>query len=130
MRSVKGFVLAAVAAAGLFALAPKAVAGDCRGGAGYSGYSGYSSPYYGGYGYSGYSGYPAGYGYTTSYGYGGDYCPPQRTYGYSGSYGYYDRGYSPGYRSYAYDNGYGYGRHCRIVRENFNGHFRKVRQCW
>jgi hypothetical protein len=47
------------------------------------------------------------------------------------SYGYYDRGYyGPGYRSYAYDNGYGYGRHCRIVRENFNGHFRKVRQCW
>jgi len=46
-------------------------------------------------------------------------------------YGYYGRGYyGPGYRSYAYDNGYGYGRHCRIVRENFNGHFRKVRQCW
>ena len=37
--------------------------------------------------------------------------------------GYYDRGYyGPGYRSYA--------RNCRIVRENFNGHIRKVRQCW
>ncbi|MGB9654105.1 MAG: hypothetical protein WCB75_02605 [Pseudolabrys sp.] len=45
------------------------------------------------------------------------------------SWGYYDRGYAPGYRSYAYDNGYA-GRHCRIVRENFNGHIRKVRQCW
>jgi hypothetical protein len=45
--------------------------------------------------------------------------------------GYYDRGYyGPGYRSYAYDNGYAYGRQCRIVRENFNGHIRKVRQCW
>jgi hypothetical protein len=42
--------------------------------------------------------------------------------------GYYGYGYGPGYRSYAYDGGYG--RHCRIVRENFNGHFRKVRQCW
>jgi hypothetical protein len=45
------------------------------------------------------------------------------------SWSYYDRGYAPGYRSYAYDNGYA-GRHCRIVRENFNGHIRKVRQCW
>ena len=45
------------------------------------------------------------------------------------SWGYDDRGYAPGYRSYAYDNGYA-GRHCRIVRENFNGHIRKVRQCW
>ena len=45
------------------------------------------------------------------------------------SWGYYDRGYAPGYRSYAYDNGYA-GRHCRNVRENFNGHIRKVRQCW
>ena len=45
--------------------------------------------------------------------------------------GYYDRGYyGPGYGSYAYDNGYGYRRNCRIVRENFNGHIRKVRQCW
>jgi hypothetical protein len=48
-------------------------------------------------------------------------------------YGYYDRGYGyydrgPGYRSYAYDGGYR--RNCRIVRENFNGHIRKVRQCW
>ena len=42
--------------------------------------------------------------------------------------GYYGHGYGPGYRSYAYDGGYG--RHCRIVRENFNGHMRKVRQCW
>jgi len=42
----------------------------------------------------------------------------------------YDGYYGPGYRSYAYDNGYGYSRHCRIVRENFNGHIRKVRQCW
>ena len=39
-------------------------------------------------------------------------------------YGYYDRGYyGRGYRSYAYDGGYG--RHCRIVRENFNGHIRE-----
>jgi hypothetical protein len=45
-------------------------------------------------------------------------------------YGYYDRGYGPGYRSYAYDGGYAYRRNCRIVRENFNGHIRKVRQCW
>ena len=37
--------------------------------------------------------------------------------------GYYD----PGYRSYAYDNGY---RHCRIIREDFNGHVRKIRRCW
>jgi len=44
--------------------------------------------------------------------------------------GYYDRGYyGPGYRSYAYD-GYAYRHNCRIVRENFNGHIRKVRQCW
>ena len=38
--------------------------------------------------------------------------------------------YGPGYRSYAYDDGYAYRRNCRIVRENFNGHIRKVRQCW
>jgi hypothetical protein len=45
--------------------------------------------------------------------------------------GYYDRGYyGPGYRSYAYDDGYAYRHNCRIVRENFNGHVRKVRQCW
>jgi hypothetical protein len=43
--------------------------------------------------------------------------------------GYYD-GYRPGYRSYAYDDGYGYRRHCRIVREEFNGRIRKIRQCW
>jgi len=38
--------------------------------------------------------------------------------------------YGPGYRSYAYDDGYAYRRNCRIGRENFNGHIRKVRQCW
>ena len=38
--------------------------------------------------------------------------------------------YGPGYRSYAYDDGYTYRRNCRIVRENFNGHIRKVRHCW
>ena len=43
--------------------------------------------------------------------------------------GYYD-GYRPGYRSYAYDDGYGYRRRCRIVREEFNGRIRKIRQCW
>src|SRR6266851_4462576 len=37
-------------------------------------------------------------------------------------YGYYDRGYyGPGYRSYAYDNGYTYRRHCRVIRDDFNG---------
>src|SRR5215472_10111494 len=41
-------------------------------------------------------------------------------------YGYYDRGY----RSYAYDDGFAHRRHCRIVRENFNGHFRTIRRCW
>jgi hypothetical protein len=46
-------------------------------------------------------------------------------------YSHYDNGYyGPGYRSYAYDDGYAYRRHCRIVRENFNGHIRKIRQCW
>ena len=49
-------------------------------------------------------------------------------YGYGYDRGYYDRGYAPGYRVYAYDDG-SYRRHCRIVRENFNGHIRKVRQC-
>ena len=44
--------------------------------------------------------------------------------------GYRDGYYGPGYRSYAYDGGYGYRRHCRIVRENFNGHFRTIRRCW
>ena len=48
------------------------------------------------------------------------------------SYGYYDPGYyGPAYRSYAYDDNYDYGyRHCRIVREDFNGHLRAVRRCW
>jgi hypothetical protein len=46
--------------------------------------------------------------------------------------GYYDHGYyGPAYRSYAYDNDdYGYVRHCRIVREDFNGHLRRIRRCW
>ena len=43
--------------------------------------------------------------------------------------GYYD--YGPRYRSYAYDNGYDtYRRHCRVVREDFNGRIRTVRRCW
>jgi hypothetical protein len=42
--------------------------------------------------------------------------------------GYY--GYGPGYRSYAYDDGYAYRRHCRVVREDFNGRIRHVRRCW
>jgi hypothetical protein len=42
--------------------------------------------------------------------------------------GYYD--YGPRYRSYAYDDGYTYRRHCRVVREDFNGYVRKVRRCW
>lgn len=47
--------------------------------------------------------------------------------------GYYDGYYydGPRYRSYAYDDGYYVNRrHCRIVRENFNGYVRKVRRCW
>ena len=45
--------------------------------------------------------------------------------------GYYDGYYDgPRYRSYAYDNDYGYRRHCRVVREEFNGHVRKIRRCW
>ena len=48
--------------------------------------------------------------------------------------GYYDHGYyGPGYRSYAYDNDdYGYRRHCRTVREDFNGRVRtiRLRRCW
>jgi len=44
--------------------------------------------------------------------------------------GYRDRYYGPGYRSYAYDGGYGYRRHCRLVREYFNGHARTIRRCW
>jgi hypothetical protein len=47
--------------------------------------------------------------------------------GYDGYYGH--RYYGPGYRSYAYDYGGGY-RHCRVIREDFNGHIRKVRRCW
>ncbi|HZP70643.1 MAG TPA: hypothetical protein VFB29_11935 [Pseudolabrys sp.] len=47
--------------------------------------------------------------------------------------GYYDS-YTydgPRYRSYAYDDdGYAYRRHCRVIRENFNGHIRKIRRCW
>jgi len=39
-------------------------------------------------------------------------------------------GVGPGYRSYAYDDGYAYRHHCRIVREDFNGHIRRVRHCW
>ncbi len=50
-------------------------------------------------------------------------------YGYGGGYGYdrgyYDRGYGPGYRSYAYSGG-----HCRVVRQDINGHIRRVRHCW
>src|SRR5262249_6055714 len=43
----------------------------------------------------------------------------------------YDRGYfGPGYRSYAYDDCFACRRNCRIVRENFNGRIRKIRQCW
>lgn len=47
-------------------------------------------------------------------------------------YGYYDGyyDYGPRYRSYAYDDGYTYRRHCRVVREDFNGYVRKVRRCW
>ena len=53
-------------------------------------------------------------------------------YGYrDGYYGYRDGYYGPGYRSYAYDDGAYYGRrHCRIIREDFNGHVRKIRRCW
>jgi len=50
------------------------------------------------------------------------------------SWGYYDHDYyGPAYRSYAYDNdNYAYvgRRHCRIVREDFNGHIRHIRRCW
>lgn len=48
--------------------------------------------------------------------------------------GYYDDGYhGPRYRSYAYDNDdYAYvnRRHCRVIRENFDGYVRKIRRCW
>ena len=46
---------------------------------------------------------------------------------------YYDHGYyGPAHRSYAYDDDYAYvgPRHCRIVREDFNGRLRTVRRCW
>ncbi len=50
-------------------------------------------------------------------------------YGYGGGYGYdrgyYDHGYGPGYRSYAHS-----GAHCRVVRQDINGHIRRVRHCW
>ena len=42
--------------------------------------------------------------------------------------GYRDGYYGSGYRSYAYDDGYR--RHCRVVRERFNGHVRTIRRCW
>ena len=41
--------------------------------------------------------------------------------------------YGPRYRSYAYDNDdYAYvgRRHCRTVREDFNGRLRTIRRCW
>ena len=44
--------------------------------------------------------------------------------------GWHDRYYEPGYRSYAYDDGYASRRHCRVVREDFNGRIRHVRHCW
>jgi outer membrane scaffolding protein for murein synthesis (MipA/OmpV family) len=48
--------------------------------------------------------------------------------------GYYDHGYyGPAYRSYAYDNDdYAYvgRRHCRTIREDFNGRMRTIRRCW
>jgi len=44
--------------------------------------------------------------------------------------GYRDGYYGHGYRSYAYDDGYAYRRHCRLVREHFNGYTRTVRRCW
>lgn len=47
--------------------------------------------------------------------------------------GYYDRRYyGPAYRSYAYDydGDYAYRRHCRIVREDFNGRLRTICRCW
>ncbi len=47
--------------------------------------------------------------------------------------GYYDGYYGPGYRSYAYtDDDFAYvgRRHCRLIREDFNGRLRTVRRCW
>jgi hypothetical protein len=43
-------------------------------------------------------------------------------------YGYRDGYNGHGYRSYAYDDGYR--RHCRNVRQEFNGRVRTVRRCW
>ena len=48
-------------------------------------------------------------------------------YGYRDGY-YRDGYYGHGYRSYAYDDGYR--RHCRTVRQEFNGRVRTVRRCW
>jgi hypothetical protein len=46
-------------------------------------------------------------------------------------YGYHDGyDYGPRYRGYAYDDGYSYRRNCRVIRENINGHVRKIRRCW
>jgi hypothetical protein len=47
--------------------------------------------------------------------------------------GYYGGYYSPGYHSYAYaDDDFAYvgRRHCRLIREDFNGRLRTVRRCW
>lgn len=48
--------------------------------------------------------------------------------------GYYDGYYSPGYHSYAYaDDDFAYvgrRRHCRLIREDFNGRLRTVQRCW
>ena len=45
--------------------------------------------------------------------------------------GYYDGYYGPGYRSYAYaDDDFVGRRHCRLIREDFNGRLRTVRRCW
>ena len=46
---------------------------------------------------------------------------------------YYNGYYEPAYRSYAYDDDdYAYvgRRHCRLVREEFNGRLRTIRRCW
>ena len=48
-------------------------------------------------------------------------------YGYRDGY-YRDGYYGHGYRSYAYDDGYR--RHCRTVRQEFNGRVRTIRRCW
>jgi len=46
---------------------------------------------------------------------------------------YSDGYYGPGYHSYAYaDDDFAYvgRRHCRLIREHFNGHLRTVQRCW